>query len=129
VLVPLPLETAGKLIGVLGSHPASQSEGLRVGTVMWDPNHRLIGEVIAGGHKRVKLRALAHDSTWYAQPSDLHPPRLVDIDAARAAREEMERRMRERPQPQPQPDTRHDELLAKVRQKNKESQTGANLRK
>jgi hypothetical protein len=96
VLAPLPLETAGKLIGVLGSHPASQSEGLRIGTVMWDPNHRLVGEVVAGGNKRVKLRALANDSTWYAHPSELRPPRLVDIDAARAARQEVERRARER---------------------------------
>ncbi|MGP3966615.1 hypothetical protein [Streptomyces sp. 6N223] len=82
-IAPLPLDTAHRFTRLLDTHPDTRSEGLRVGTVVWDPRHRLVGEVIAGSRKRVKLCGLADGSTWIAQPSDLVPPRLVDIDAAR----------------------------------------------
>jgi hypothetical protein len=82
-IAPLPLDTARRFIHILDTHPDTQSQGLRVGTVVWDPRHRLIGEVVASGHHRVRLCALADGSTWIARPSDLVPPRLVDIDAAR----------------------------------------------
>ncbi len=81
------LSTARDLLRVLETCDEARRQTPALGAVVWCPITRRVGEVIGNQHRRLKLRALANDEEWTADPTKIQPARLVDIDAARRARE------------------------------------------
>jgi hypothetical protein len=86
VLAPMREWDARKLADLMDTSPMTASEGLPLGAAMWSASRKLVGEVVAGGPQRVKLKALVHGAEFWSELVDLRPATLHAIDAARRTR-------------------------------------------